>query len=127
MRESECIDLAAAYVALSNAHKVELITPMFVENGTYRSAHVGTYTGRKAIGDMMSDFFSRFPDVHWDVSTYRNTGERVVEFSFQMTATEAANGNRIERKGVEEIRFSDDGLILHLEVRKQPPTPADGE
>ena len=120
MRESEYIDLAVAYVALSNAHKVELITPMFAENSTYRSAHVGTYTGRQAIGDMMSEFFSRFPDVRWHASTYRSTGERVIEFSFQMTATEAANGNRIERKGVEEIQFSDDGLILHLEVRKHP-------
>ena len=117
LSESERIDLANAYVALSNAHKVEFIIPMFSEKGTYRSAHVGEFKGRAAIGYMMSDFFTRFPDVRWNVPAYRCIGKSTIEFDFEMTATEELTGSQIERRGIEEIEFSDDGLIFRLEVK----------
>lgn len=90
---------------------------MFSGEATYRSAHVGEFKGRKAIGEMMSEFFSRFPDVRWNVLAYRYIGKSVVEFDFVMTAAEALTGNHIKRKGVEEIEFTDEGLIKRLEVK----------
>lgn len=115
--ESEQINLAKAYVALSNAHRIDLILPMFARNGTYHSVHVGEFKGRDSIGEMMSGFFERFPDVIWEVTEYRHSGTSAVSFDFVMNATEAATGNHLERRGEEQIDFTDDGLISRLEVR----------
>ena len=117
MTEVEEIELAKAYVALSNAHRLALIAPMFVEQAVYSSSNVGEFTGRSAIEEMMADFFSRFPDVHWEVPEYRRVAKGVVEFPFTMTATESSSGNAIERGGLERIEVDGDGLILRLEVK----------
>ena len=127
MNASERIELAKAYVALSNAHRLALILPMFADQATYHSPHVGEFKGKAAIGEMMADFFSRFPDVHWNACEYTckhwNACEytcaahAAVEFEFQMAATEAQSGKKIERGGSERIEFTDEGYILRLEVR----------
>jgi len=115
--ESEKVELAKAYVALSNAHKLEFITPMFAADASYRSPNAGAFDGRVAIGAMMSGFFARFPDVSWDARNFRCTKGGNVQFDFEMTATESASGETIRRTGVEEIEFTGDGYISRLEVR----------
>ncbi len=122
MNETEKVELAKAYVALSNAHRLSLILPMFAGDATYLSSSLGKYSGRTAIGEMMGGFFSRFPDVHWSVEAYRYTEKGAVEFGFVMTATEAENGNRIERKGLEKMVIGDHGQISYLEVQVQDVT-----
>jgi hypothetical protein len=122
VNETEKVELAKAYVALSNAHRLGLILPMFAEGATYHSSAVGEFTGRAAIGEMRGGFFSRFPDVRWSVEAYRYTENGAVEFGFVMTATEAETGNRIERKGMEKIVIGDHGQISYLEVRAQDVT-----
>ncbi len=54
MNDLEQIDLAKAYVALSNAHRLEFIVPMFAHGGMYRSSNVGEFKGRKAIDRLRS-------------------------------------------------------------------------
>ena len=103
-------------MALSNAHSLVLILQMFSESANYQSTSVGEFSGRKAIGEMMAGFFERFPDVHWDVSTYHHAAVNLVEFEFLMTAIEAQSGDRIERRGLEQIEFSDDGFISRISV-----------
>ncbi|MDH3316127.1 MAG: nuclear transport factor 2 family protein [Gammaproteobacteria bacterium] len=117
MNETEQIELAKAYVALSNAHRLELILQMFADKATYQSPHVGEFKGRDAIGEMMADFFSRFPDVRWNAREYQCTEKGVVVFKFEMVATEALTGKNIERGGVERIEFTDGGSISYLEVK----------
>ena len=116
MNTIERIELAKAYVALSNAHRLDLILPMFADRATYLSPHVGEFKGRTAIGEMMAGFFARFPDVHWKVPEYTCTGNGAVSFEFQMAGTETSTGTRIERGGAERIEFTDGGYILRLEV-----------
>jgi len=116
VKESEQIDFARAYVALSNAHDLERILPMFADNALYRSSNVGEFKGRDAIGRMMSDFFDRFPNVYWSVEEYRCAGAAAVVFDFAMTATEPLTGESIERLGLERIEFTGEGLIERLEV-----------
>ena len=116
MDESDQIELAKAYVARSNTHRLELIVPLFTINATYHSPHVGEFKGKDSIGQMMADFFSRFPDAHWKARSYRCKGLRAIEFEFVMNATEAQSGNSIERSGVESIEFTLEGLISRLEV-----------
>lgn len=113
----EHIELTRAYVALSNAHRLEFIRAMFDERAVYHSAHVGEFAGRDAIAEMMNGFFSRFPDVHWDAVNYRSVESGCVTFEFSMTATEKATGKSIERTGVETVAFNENGLIRRLEVR----------
>ncbi|HRY16271.1 MAG TPA: nuclear transport factor 2 family protein, partial [Candidatus Competibacteraceae bacterium] len=92
MNTLEQIELTKAYVALSNAHRLEFILPLFAEQALYHSTFVGEFTGRSAIHSMMTDFFARFPDVYWTVTEYRSVDESTVEFAFTMTATAAATG-----------------------------------
>ncbi len=116
MNQTEQIELAKAYVALSNAHRLELILRMFTDKATYHSPHVGEFKGREAIGAMMAEFFSRFPDVHWKAQEYQCTEKGVVVFDFEMAATEALTGKSVARGGVERIEFTDGGYISLLEV-----------
>jgi hypothetical protein len=111
LSQLEQIELAKAYVALSNAHALTFILPMFSDSARYQSSSVGEFEGRDAIGKMMADFFKRFPDVNWQVASFRHGTENLVEFKFIMSACEAATGNRIERCGLEQIEFSKDGFI----------------
>ena len=116
MTETELTELARAYVALSNAHNLGLIAQMFDENSIYTSTAVGQFTGRTAICDMMRGFFARYPDVYWQVRSYRCPGNSVT-FDFTMTAIEANTSEPLERKGVETIEFTSSGIIKELEVQ----------
>jgi ketosteroid isomerase-like protein len=115
--KTETLEVAKAYVALSNAHRLELILSMFADQAIYCSPHVGEFKGRDSIGEMMAEFFSRFPDVRWTVLSYACTQKGVVEFEFEMTATEALNGKKVGRRGKERIEFADEGQIVRLEVK----------
>mgnify|MGYP002725900510 CR=1 FL=1 len=72
--------------------------------------------GREAIEEMMTGFFSRFPDVQWSVEEYRQDADGSVLFDFAMNATSAETGEKVSRAGRERIFFGNDGLITHVEV-----------
>lgn len=115
MTEAELTELAKAYVALSNSHRINLIMPMFAAGARYTSTAVGEHRGRAAIGDMMHGFFTRYPDVIWQATNYRCDDFRV-SFDFTMTANGAVTGDRLERSGVEQIEFTADGSIKKITV-----------
>lgn len=115
MTANEAIELARAYVALSNAHRSDLIRAMFSAQAVYRSSAVGEHRGRDAIVAMMRDFFSRYADVNWQCTGYRCRGNRV-SFEFALTASDTPDGEPLRRSGVEHIDFDAEGLIAALEV-----------
>jgi len=115
MSESEAVELARAYVALSNAHRVELIRPMFAADVIYRSSAVGEYRGAAAIADMMQAFFARYPDAFWLCENYRFRNGRV-SFDFSLQASDASSGEHLQRSGIEHIYCDAAGLISKLEV-----------
>jgi len=115
MTNSELIELAKAYVALSNSHRIDLIMPMFAAGALYASTAVGEHRGRATIGDMMHGFFTRYPDVHWHATNYRCTDHRV-SFDFTMTANDATSGEGLERSGLEQFEFTADGSIKKITV-----------
>lgn len=116
MRPEEQIELARAYVALSNAHVLRLIEPMLSMDAVYTSANVGEFVGRADICAMMEGFFSRFPDVHWRTSKFRNTTANTVQFNFVMTGTDASTGAPMERTSREAVTVSATGEITRVEV-----------
>ncbi len=116
MTEIETIELAKAYVALSNAHRVELILKMFSSAARYTSSAVGEFIGPDAIGDMMQGFFARYPDAFWLAENYRYESNRVT-FDFGLQATETSSGQHLQRQGIERIEFDEFGLIKKLEVK----------
>jgi hypothetical protein len=115
MTELESIELAKAYVALSNAHRIELILPMFAAEAVYTSSAVGEFIGPNAIGDMMRSFFGRYPDVFWLTENFRYGNGRVT-FDFSLQANAADSGEHLQRQGIERIEFDQQGLIKKLEV-----------
>lgn len=118
MTKTELIELARAYVALSNAHRLEFILPMFNENAIYSSAYVGEFKGRDSIAKMMADFFEGFPDVNWQVEAFQNLDDDSVGFEFVMTATNRQTNEAIRRNAYEQIKIDEQGFIEYLEVRE---------
>ena len=116
---SEYIELAKAYVALSNAHQLEVVFAMIAESAQYQSSTVGEYHGKSAVEAMMTTFFTQFSDVYWFVSDYRYVRKGLVEFDFFMTATDVDSQEIIERKGLETIQFNTDGQIDAIQVTVQ--------
>lgn len=120
MTDTELIELAKAYLALSNSHRVDLILSMFAAGARYSSNAVGEHRGRAAIGDMMHGFFADYPDVHWQADGFSCEQHRV-SFRFEMRASAAADGAPIERRGLEHIDFTAEGSIKKIEVEAQNP------
>ena len=118
MTQSAAIAWAKHDVTLSNAYELVKIKSLFIPEATYYSAYFGEYRGRDAIHAMMQNFFSRFPDVHWEVSEYCSIGVDRVEFVFIMTGTDILSGEHVERYGLERIYFNWDGLIKRIEICK---------
>jgi uncharacterized protein GlcG (DUF336 family) len=115
MTKIESIELARAYVALSNAHRTDLILALFAGDAVYRSSAVGEHQGATAIIAMMHAFFTRYPDVCWKCANYR-CADRRVSFAFELRATDAGDGSKLQRDGIEHIEFDAHGLIKALEV-----------
>ena len=116
MDRRKAADLARCYVGLSNRHALDEVFPMFDPDATYRSSQFGLFEGLDEIREMMSGFFSNFPDVHWTVDDYCADSDDTVSFEFTMRATRAETGQSVERRGRETIIFTDDGRIRHVEV-----------
>ena len=116
MTEIESIELARAYVALSNTHRIELILPMFSATAVYASSAVGEFVGPGEIEKMMRGFFTSYPDVFWLAENYRFENNRVT-FDFSLQANAAATGEHLQRQGIERIEFDENGLIEKLEVK----------
>ncbi len=55
MSNAEQIELVKAHVALSNTHRVELISSMKAESAVYDSDNFGHHVGSEAIVDVMRD------------------------------------------------------------------------
>ena len=114
MTNQELTELAKAYIALSNAHRVDLILSMFAAGAMYSSNAVGEFRGRAAIGDMMHGFFAEYPDVHWQADAFSCAQHRV-SFEFEMRAS-VTDGEPLERRGQEHIDFTAEGSIKKIEV-----------
>ncbi|MCW5617649.1 MAG: nuclear transport factor 2 family protein [Nitrosomonas sp.] len=112
------IEWAKQYVALSNKHDLKGLEVMFLGSAIYHSDYFGEYKGSVAIREMMTSFFARYSDAHWEVTDYRGIGENGVEFDFLMTGTDAAAGESVRRRGRECIYFEPDGLISRIHVYK---------
>ncbi len=109
-------DLAKLYVERSNRHLLDEVFPMFDPEATYRSSQFGLFEGLDQIREMMAGFFATFPDVHWTVDAYRADSDDTVSFEFTMKASNAETGQPVERRGLETISFTENGLIRHIEV-----------
>ena len=116
MDRRKAADLAKLYVERSNRHVLDEVFPMFDSEATYRSSQFGMFEGLDQIRDMMTGFFTTFPDVHGTVDAYCAESDDTASFEFTMRASNAETGQAVERRGLETITFTDEGLIRHIEV-----------
>lgn len=114
------VELAKRYVEYSCAHDIECIRPLLAENAVYESDNVGRFEGRDDTLAMMTGFFAQYPDITWEVEQYKPISELSVEFNFHMHGANIETGTRIERRGVERIDFTEQGLIARISVNANP-------
>lgn len=113
MTHTELIELARAYIALFNSHRIDLVLSMFAAGANYASDAGSKYRGRAAIADMMHVFFTNNPDVYWQASNFRCDDHRV---SFDFTMNAGDGDDAVRRRGVEHIDFTADGSIKRVTV-----------
>lgn len=116
MYRRKAADLARQYVERSNRHVLDDVFPLFDPEATYRSSQFGLFEGLDQIREMMTVFFTTFPDVQWTVDGYRADSDDTASFEFTMQASHAETGQPVERRGLETITFTEEGLIRHVEV-----------
>ena len=121
MDRQNTAELARLYVERSNRHVLDEVFPMFDPEATYRSSQFGLFEGLDQIRDMMTGFFATFPDVHWTVDDYRADSDDTASFEFTMRASHAETKQSVERRGLETITFTEEGLIRHIEVEVAQP------
>ncbi len=121
MDRRKAIDLARTYVERSNRHLLNEVFPMFDPDATYRSSQFGLFKGLDQIREMMTGFFTTFPDVHWTVDAYRAESDDTASFAFTMRASNADTGQSVQRRGLETITFTDEGRIRHIDVEVAQP------
>ncbi len=121
MDRRQAADLARLYVKRSNRHVLDEVFSLFDPAATYRSSQFGLFEGLDQIRDMMTGFFTTFPDVHWTVNDYRADSDDTVSFEFTMRASHAETGQPVERRGLETITLTKEGLIRHVEVEVAQP------
>ena len=121
MDRQNTAELARLYVERSNRHVLDEVFPMFDSEATYRSSQFGLFEGLDQIRDMMTGFFATFPDVLWTVDVYRADSDDTASFEFTMRASYAETKQSVERRGLETITFTEEGLIRHIEVEVAQP------
>ncbi|GLC36360.1 hypothetical protein PLESTB_000770000 [Pleodorina starrii] len=73
MRRNEvALRVASDYMRLSVAASLEQVYGLFAADAAYRSDALGSsWSGLQSIRGMMDGFFTRFPDVRWEVTSLR--------------------------------------------------------
>jgi hypothetical protein len=109
---------AKNYVEMSNKHLVDECIKLMHFDAEYESSAVGGYKGVNSIREMMTSYFSKFPNVHWDVKEYVHSGN-CVSFEFLRTGCTNAEGKPVTAYGKEDIHFLDGekGSVLISKIR----------
>lgn len=116
MNQAELIELSRAYVSLSNSHQVDIILLLLDPYISYKSNYTGTYIGKEEVRGMMIKFFNQYNSVYWNTFDYKPLSGNSVEFKFNMSAIQSDSNILITRSGSELLRYSDTGLITHLDI-----------
>ncbi|WDZ77474.1 nuclear transport factor 2 family protein [Ensifer adhaerens] len=107
---------AIRYHAAINALDFAAIEAAFAEDARYISNGVGALVGRTAIISAFRDYFVTYPDQIARDSLIETLSPTSARTKWQLTATNATTGKRIERTGIEHLQFDDQGRIVAIEV-----------
>lgn len=110
------VERAERYHAALNQFDAGVIGPMFDAAATYVSPSVGTLTGRDAIMAAMTGYFTEFPGQVAEDERIAQTGPLTVTCDWRLSAVSATTGQISQRRGVETIVFSPQGLIVAIVV-----------
>lgn len=109
-------DLSWLYTERCNRHAQDEMSGMCEWGITYHSSQYGAVTGLSDVSRLSGVFFETYPDAHWKVEKVEALSENTTQFDFVMCGTDRQTGKPVERRGTEQLRFSDFGLIAHIEV-----------
>ena len=115
MKSTELTELAKAFVALSNAHRMDLVMGLFAAGARYSATSGNEHRGRAAIGDMLNKLRADYPDIYWQSDNFRCDDHRV-SFDFTVRASATDDNPALERRGSEHIDYTADGAIKKIDV-----------
>lgn len=109
--------LLRRYHAALQPYAADEVAGMFAEGAVYVSPGVdGRLEGRAAILRAFNAYFAEHPDQQAVDDTVEVLGQHSVRSHWRLTATSAATGQAVERRGIETVTFDAEGRILKVEV-----------
>ena len=109
--------LLRRYHAALQPYAADEVAEMFAEGAVYVSPGVnGRLEGRAAILRAFNTYFAEHPDQEAVDDTVEVLGEHSVRAQWRLTATSAATGRAVERRGIETVTFDEAGRIVKVEV-----------
>jgi uncharacterized protein (TIGR02246 family) len=109
--------LLRRYHAALQPYAADVVAEMFADGAVYVSPGVnGRLEGRAAIMRAFNAYFAEHPDQQAVDEEVEVLGGRIVRSRWRLTATSAATGRAVERRGIETVTFDEEGRILKVEV-----------
>lgn len=116
--ENSLTKRAEEYFFASNQHDLAKISSQISEEIEYVSTGVGSFNGKKDVLDMMSSFFTKFPNVSWKIINDPASINSSVVLRFEMRL----HPNDAPITGTEVLTFADDGQIVRITVIRDSET-----
>lgn len=111
------VSIVERYHAALNAFDPAVIAPLMAPEAEYHSPSVGVIAGRDQIIAAMRGYFAEYGDQVATDDKVERVKPDVVRCVWHLKATAKSTGEPYERRGIEHITLTPDGLILRVEVQ----------
>lgn len=111
------LSIVQRYHAALNAFDPAVITPLMAPEAEYHSPSVGVIAGRDQIISAMRGYFAEYGDQVAADDKVELVKPNVVRCEWRLKATAKSTGEPYERRGIEHVTLTPDGLILRVEVQ----------
>lgn len=110
------VSIVERYHAALNAFDPALVAPLMAPEAEYHSPSVGVIAGRDQIIAAMRAYFAEYGDQIAMDDTVEHVRPNVVRCVWRLKATAKSTGEPYERRGIEHVTLTPEGLILRVEV-----------
>lgn len=111
------VSVVERYHAALNAFDPAVIAPLMAPEAEYHSPSVGVIAGRDQIIAAMRGYFDEYGDQVATDDKIELVKPHVVRCVWRLKATARSTGQPYERRGIEHVTVTPEGLILRVEVQ----------
>jgi len=110
------VDVLRRWHEAINALDFDAIETFFADDATYGSRKVGALQGKAQIMEAFRNYFAEYSDQVAVDDSYEKVSPVAAKSTWHLTATSAATGEKLIRKGEETIYLNAEGKIERVDV-----------